>query len=95
MPALTQKAEAILSRMEPGLAYGPSDLRPLAPGESNETLRELMHELWVNRCVERVGYAGWRLSHSTAAADPPVSAPPKTVKPEDLFDHDRFSGFFK
>jgi hypothetical protein len=95
--------------MERGCTYEPSDLRAFAPDASNETIRELMHELWVNRRVERVGYAGWRVFPSTSAADsrmPPIAkapqaddAPsaskPKTVRPEELFDHDRFSGFFK
>lgn len=106
MPGLSRTAAEILDRMEPGTAYGASDLRTFAPDASPETLRELMHELWVNRRVERLGYAGWRISPSTSAADgrmptavrapdAQVASKPKPVKPEELFDHDRFSGFFK
>ncbi len=108
MPALTETAAIILSRMEPGRSYQPTDLRAFVPDASNETLRELMHELWVHRRVERSGYSGWRIHRSAsgqredagglAAARTDTNLRPpttKAVKPEDLFDHDTFSGFFR
>jgi hypothetical protein len=55
-----------------------------------------MHELWINRQVERVGYAGWRRHRSASPHRPhPVSREVQTVKPEDLFDYDTFADFFK
>jgi hypothetical protein len=99
---LSDSAAAILELMEPGRPYQPSDLQAFAPGVSPENLREIMHELWVNRQVERSGYAGWRRHPSAAAPQEPpgpVSSLPgaetKAVKPEDLFNHGAFAGFFK
>jgi hypothetical protein len=96
MSAMSPAASAVLERMDPGRSYGPDDLRAFAPGASPERLREIMHELWVNRQVERVGYAGWRRHKSaideSAAA---VSRDVRAVKPEELFDHDAFADFFK
>jgi hypothetical protein len=55
-----------------------------------------MHELWVSRQVERIGYSGWRRHRSAPPHRPrPVSRDMKLVKPEDLFDHATFAGFFK
>ena len=96
MQPLSEYARFILDRMERDRRYEPQDLQPFVPDTGIEHLREIMHELWVNRQVERVGYSGWR-RHCSAAPDVPL--PPsrhiQTVKPEDLFDHATFADFFK
>ena len=96
MHPLSEYASFILERMEPGLRYGPQDLRAFLPDTNIERLREIMHELWINRQVERVGYSGWR-RHPSAPPDAPhpVSGEIQAVKPEDLFDHAAFADFFK
>ena len=95
--------------MEPDRRYEALELRAFAPDASAEKLREAMHELWVNRQVERVGYSGWQRHRSTSPHQKPLDAQPdpgdvaqvscfretKVVKPEDLFDHDSFTDFFK
>jgi hypothetical protein len=105
MHVLSNVARSILDRMEPNRHYEAPDLRAFVPNASAETLREVMHELWVNRQVERVGHSGWQLHRSA----PPHQRPPvdakrdaasgygqtKVVKPEDLFDHDPFTDFFR
>jgi hypothetical protein len=96
MSPLSDYARFILDRMEPGRPYEPQDLRAFDPGVSIERLREIMHELWVSRQVERIGYSGWRRHRSAPPHRPrPVSRDMKLVKPEDLFDHATFAGFFK
>lgn len=114
MNALSEKATTILGQMAPNRSYEPSELRAFAPDTSIESLREVMHELWVKRYVERFGYSGWRRDPSTRGSEEPPDSesrvnhriagscghdfrPPQTkaVTPEDLFDHDSFSGFFK
>jgi hypothetical protein len=96
MPPLTEYASFILDRMEHDRRYEPEDLRALIPDTGIERLREIMHELWINRQVERVGYSGWRRYRS---APPhlrrPVCREVQPAKPEDLFDHDTFADFFK
>jgi hypothetical protein len=112
MQALSEKAATILGLMEPDRGYEPSELRAFVPDTSIESLREIMHELWVKRHVERFGYLGWRRAPSTCASEEPPDSPiaaiagsasgahdlppgkTKNVRPEDLFDHDSFSGFF-
>ena len=109
MHALSKVARFILDRMEPNRGYEVLDLRALVPDASAERLREVMQELWVNRHVERVGYSGWQ-RHRSAPPDQkapdqtldvrdgaPVSRRGKTkvVKPEELFDHDSFTDFFR
>jgi len=96
MHPLSEHARVILDRMDPDLVYQPQDLRQLIPETSVEGLREMMHELWIHRQVERVGYSGWR-RHRTAPADRPHHAARETraVKPEELFDHATFADFFK
>jgi hypothetical protein len=99
MHPLSKGARFILDQMEPDRRYETLDLRALVPQFSAEDLREAMHELWVSRHVERVGESGWQCH---------LSAPPhrdvghvsglrqtKVVKPEDLFDHDSFTDFFR
>ena len=104
MHALSKDARFILDRMEPDRCYAALDLRALVPEASAEGLREVMHELWVNRQVERVGYSGWQRHRSAPAHQESVdaghrSAPgfrqTKVVKPEDLFDHGSFADFFR
>jgi hypothetical protein len=109
MHALSTVARFILDRMEPDRHYEALDLRAFVPDASAEKLGEVMHELWVNRQVERVGYSGWQrhrsapLNHKRVDAQldardvTPVSScrQTKVVKPEDLFDHASFEAFFR
>ena len=108
MPVLSNVARFILDRMEPDRRYDAADLRALVPDASAEKLREVMHELWINRQVERVGPSGWQRHRSAPphqtpadvqsdghdAAPVAASRQPKVVKPQDLFDHESFTGFF-
>jgi hypothetical protein len=112
MPAMSVHAANILKHMEPDLGYELSELRGFVPELSMEGLREVMHELWIARQVERFRDSGWRrvrstsgsqeasrslLSWGSANSGAPGAAPGQngTVKPEDLFDHGSFAGFFK
>lgn len=105
MHALSTHARLVLDRMEPDRYYEGSDLRACVPDASAEGFREVMHELWVNRHVERVGYSGWRRQRSAPAHQRPVDGPDttpasefrqtKVVKPEDLFDHGSFTDLFR
>jgi hypothetical protein len=99
METLSARAADILELMEPDLGYSVAELRQFAPELSTEALREVMQELWIERLVERSGYGGWkrvrpgRGAQEAAAATP--AGPIEPVRPEDLFDHDAFDGFFK
>jgi hypothetical protein len=108
MHSLSTQAGFILDRMDHDRAYEASDLRALVPDTSAEGFRELMHELWVNRQVERIGLSGWQRRRSAPAHQ--ADAQPdrrdsgtgasgfrqtKVVKPEDLFDHGSFADFFR
>ena len=96
MGRLSEHATFILESMEPGRLYEAQDLRAFLPDASMERLREIMHELWIDRQVERVRYSGWRRHRSVPRHRvQPVSVEVQTVKPEDLFDHDPFADFFK
>jgi hypothetical protein len=97
MHALSTDARFILDRMEPDRRYEAWDLRTFVPDVSAEGLREVMHELWVSRQVERVGHAAWRRHRSAPDSQKPVDAQPDSlgVKPEELFDHDSFADFFR
>lgn len=108
MHALSKDAELILDRMEPDRGYETFSLRALVPHTSADGFREVMHELWVNRQVERVGVSGWQRRRSAPAhqvdahldADDAVAPTStfrqtKVVKPEDLFDHGSFGEFFR
>ena len=96
MQRLSEHASLVLARMEPDRRYEPQDLAALVPNISMEALREVMHELWVNRQVERVDYTAWKRQRSAAPdPDPAPRGPVEIIAPEDLFDHARFSGFFK
>jgi hypothetical protein len=86
--------------MEPSCSYDVSELRAFAPDLTLEAMNEVMRELWVARQVERAGYSGWRRERSSQPGPPRHSerrgaTRPKEVKPEDLFDHGAFEGFFK
>jgi hypothetical protein len=96
MQSLSEHARLILERMEPDLRYEPKELRAFAPDTTIEGLRDIMHELWINRLVERVGYSGWRRHRSAAPHLPhPASGEIQEVKPDELFDHAAFADFFK
>ena len=96
MHPLSKYASFILDRMEPDRRYEPLDLRGFVPEIGVEHLREIMHELWVNRHVERTGASGWRRHRSASPHVPhPTSREIHAVKSEDLFAHDAFAGFFK
>jgi hypothetical protein len=96
MNPLSKYASFILDRMEPDRQYEPQDLLAFVPDATVERLREIMHELWINREVERVGYSGWRRHRSGPPHPPhPVSREIQAVKPEDLFDYRTFADFFK
>ena len=109
MHALSNVARFILDRMEPDRRYEALDLRTFVPDASAEQLQEVMHELWINRQVERVGDSGWQRHRSAPPYQPPVDAQldardvaplsglrqTKVVTPEDLFDHTAFTDFFR
>lgn len=110
METLSSDAAAILEVMERNRPYDASELRSLLPRVSREGLREIMHELWVKRRVERFGYSGWRRQESSCASHD-GSAPRScatcriastcadcvalAVRPEQLFEHAAFAGMFK
>ena len=109
MHALSKVARLIVDRMEPDRRYEALDLRAFAPDASAEKLHDVMHELWVNRQVERAGHSGWQRHRSAPPYQRPVDAQldgrdvaqgsgsrqTKVVKPEDLFDHTSFTDFFR
>jgi len=97
MSTLSKDARVILDRMVADRRYDEKDLRAFVPDAGSEVLREVMHELWINRQVERVGDSGWRRHRSAAGHEGPREArrEPKVVKPEELFDYDAFEEFFK
>jgi len=95
MRPLSESARAILDKMEPDRPYDPQEIRAFCPDTGVERVRELMHELWVHRHVERAGYSGWRRHRSSSPHAPrPATADTARVKPEDLFDHAAFGEFF-
>lgn len=96
MHPLSEAARFILDRLEPDRRYGVQDLRALVPSAGVERIREIMHELWIQRQVERVGDLGWRRRRSAPPHAVRSAVPDTTpVKPEELFDHDGFAEFFK
>ena len=102
MHALSKVARVVLDRMDPDRRYETLELRAFLPEISAERLREVMHELWVNRHVERAGDSGWQRQRSAPPHQSAVDAQAETgfrqikiVKPEDLFDHGSFSDFFR
>ena len=99
MKTLSERVRELLEKMKPDRAYQLADLRALMPGAGTDTLREMMHELWVNRQIERVGDAAWRRHRSVSPHQQHASASSsrqtEVVKPEELFDHDAFADFFR
>ena len=94
---LSTRAAAILELMEPDRGYGQAELRTLVPDLNAEALHDVMHELWIGREVERFQGTGWRRVRPVppAAAGDPVALRVGHVRPQDLFDHDSFSEWFK
>jgi hypothetical protein len=72
MAELTPRAAAILRRMEPHRTYEAFELRAFVPGATIEAVREVMHELWLHRQVERSGYSGWCREQSAPAEGEPA-----------------------
>jgi hypothetical protein len=95
MHRLSEYARSILQRMEPNRRYGPNELLAFLPGIGVERLREIMHELWIDRQVERDGASGWRRFRSESPHRPEPARPSEPARPEDLFDHATFADFFK
>ncbi len=96
MPPLSEDARFILERLQLNRAYDAQELRAFLPEASIERVREIMHELWVNRRIERVGHSAWRRQRSPSPhAATPAARDAKAVTPEDLFDHATFADFFK
>src|SRR4051812_628820 len=94
--ALSERARFILDRMERDRSYEMSDLGVWVPDASVEGVREVMHELWISRHVERVGASAWRRHRSSAPHEgSPGVRQATAVKPEELFDHDTFEEFFR
>jgi hypothetical protein len=108
MHSLSKDARYILDRIGPDRRYEALDLRAIVPDASVERLWEVMHELWVNREVERVGDSSWRRHQSAPAHQEPVDAQPdagggvpvsrvrqtKVVNPQGL-DDASFADFFR
>jgi hypothetical protein len=69
MHLLSERAAFILGRMEPRRTYEPAEIQAWLPETSIDGLREIMHELWVKRYVERHGFAGWRLERSICGTE--------------------------
>ena len=96
MHPISEQARSIVDRMEPDRRYGAHELRAFLPEATLDRLREIMHELWIDRQVERVGYAGWRRVRSASPHQTdPIVRETQAVKPEELFDHTTFADFFK
>ena len=96
MHRLSEHARVIIERMEPGRPYGAHELHSFVPDVSRDSLREIMHELWIDRQVERAGQAGWqRLQSEHPHRREAASGEPELVRREELFDHATFSDLFK
>ncbi len=96
IPSLSESARIVVDRMESDRCYAVQDIRALCPDAGIECIREIMHELWIQRRVERVGNLAWRRHRSAPphAARPAASAN-REVRPEDLFDHSAFGELFE
>ena len=96
MHPLSEQARVVLEAMEAHRPYQAEELLASFPGTSAERLREIMHELWIDRQVERAGPSAWRRVRSEAPhRRKAVAGEVKVVKPEELFDHEGFADFFK
>ena len=96
MRPLSESARLLLDCMEPDRRYDAQELRAFVPDTGIERLREIMHELWLHRQVERAGDLAWRRRRSA----PPyrnrsVAADTTPVTPEELFDYAGLTEFFK
>jgi hypothetical protein len=69
MQALSSDATAILEVMEPNRLYKASELCARFSELSMDALRDIMHELWVKRHVERHGHLGWLRQQTTCASE--------------------------
>jgi hypothetical protein len=96
LPVFSARATAILQSMTPDVGYTQGEMRALAPDLSPDALREVMHELWIGREVERYQDTGWRRVRTVRQIAPgdPETLRVGRVKPEDLFDHEAFSDWF-
>jgi hypothetical protein len=93
---MSEDARVILQRMDPDRSYSPDELQDFLAGVGLERLRAIMHELWIDRQVERVGYSAWKRARSQPPhRTEPAAGTCRTVKPEELFDHATFADFFK
>jgi hypothetical protein len=83
--------------MEADRRYDAAELMMLTAGLNIEALREVMHELWLARQVERAGHDAWRRVSPAAgeAAMRDAASLRVGVKPDELFDHDSFADWFK
>ena len=61
---------ALLNVMERDRAYELFSLHEMFPNTSMDSLREALHELWIDRRVERVGVSGWRRQESRCDGRP-------------------------
>lgn len=96
MHPLSETARQLLDRMEPDRGYDVQELRAFVPDAGVERVRDIMHELWLHRQVERAGHSGWRRHASVSPHAPrPAAGDTKAIKPEDLFDHTAFAEFFE
>lgn len=96
MHPLSEIARMILDHMEPDRRYGAQELRAFSPDLGIERVRDIMHELWIHRQVERAGYSAWRRCRSVSPHAPdPRPGDNRSVKPEELFDHAAFAEFFE
>jgi hypothetical protein len=66
MLAMSAHTADLLEQMEPNRGYEASELRGFVPELSTEDLREVMHELWIARQVERFGPCSASLASSAA-----------------------------
>jgi len=96
MPTLSEFARIVLEHMEPDRRYGAQEVRAFCPDMGIERVRDIMHELWLHRQVERVGCSAWRRHRSLSPHVPdPRTVDNRSVRPEELFDHDAFAEFFE
>jgi hypothetical protein len=61
---------ALLDLMEWDRTYEAVALHAMFPNTSMDRLREALHELWIDRHVERVGVSGWRRQESRCDGRP-------------------------
>jgi hypothetical protein len=69
---------ALLDLMEWDRTYEAVALHGMFPNTSMDRLREALHDLWIDRRVERVGVSGWRRQESSWDGRP-VPAPSEST----------------